>query len=488
MIPILLTTALLLLSLWLIGRRSAKLKWPLLALAFTIKIVAGIIFIEIYTHHYGNGTLSADAEQFLREGKVLNDVFSESKMDYVRLFFGLDNDGALADKYLDATHHWDSNSQLLLNDNRNQMRIHSLIHFISGGELYVHVLFFNFFSLISILLLTKVVQQYTRLDERILFFILLLLPSVLFWTSSVLKEPVLFLGFCALLYALLVENSWFKRILFLVLGSSLVLAFKPYILVGIVPAVLIYWSYKKLDTKWFYLQGVLISLIAILVLNYSSIGTSVTESLSRKQFDFINISQGGIHLMADDCFYYLPPESIADQKIMNDTVYFDHAVKLQQFDYGYNYIPRFKSIPAGSSFPIYFRQEPSKSYIHVERINNDPIQLILNIPSALINTLFRPFPTDNGSWLILPAIIETLLLWVFLIIGMFRVKKLPKEHKAFIWGLITFIILLSLLIGWVTPVLGAINRYRTPIIIALVIIGLINWFPKHNFNEKNSSN
>jgi hypothetical protein len=47
------------------------------------------------------------------------------------------------------------------------------------------------------------------------------------------------------------------------------------------------------------------------------------------------------------------------------------------------------------------------------------------------------------------------------------------KEKEIILGLLLFAIGLTLLIGWTTPVLGAITRYRFPAQMAIVLIGLI---------------
>lgn len=453
-----------------------------------LKIGAGIIFIEIYTHHYGSGTLSADAEQFLREGRVLNEVFHDSKKDYINLLFGFDENGEIAKRHLEKTHHWDSNSQLIFNDNRNLMRVHSLIHFISFGEVYVHLCLLVFCSLLGIFFLSKVTFYYVKRYEVPIFWILLLVPSVMFWTSSVLKEPLLFLGICLSLYALIIPKTTWKKIIAFVIGSLFILAFKPYILLCLLPAVLLAFAYQKIKFNWFAFSVLALICFATLTLLYTSIGENFTKKLSKKQFDFINISQGGIHLLGNDCFYYIAPDSIKNFREQNDSIFIDKPSYLTQFEYGYTYTPKLKLIESGSSFPIFFRQEPSTSYIEVTRIDNKGFQLLKNIPSAIFNTLFRPLPSDSGSWLIVPASIETLALWLIIFLAIKRCRNLERSQVALVIGIFTFILTLALLIGWVTPVQGAINRYRTPIFLGIAVVGIILWFTKKKTHETNSAN
>ncbi len=474
-LQLILVFGVLLLFLWLIGRKQQYLTFPILSIGFAIKIIAGIIFLNIYTHHYGNGTLSADAEQFLREGKVLNEVYYQSKVDYFRLLFGFNDLRELGHKYLEATHHWDTNSQLLFNDNRNLMRVHSVLYFISRGSIYVHLFILSFISLLSIILFTKAFENRIAVRQRLLFFVLLLIPSVLFWSSSILKEPLLFLGVALLIYGLLHPSKSRSRVFNIMIGIALILMFKPYVLISILPAVFFAWIYQKFSFKALLLALSGCFVIFIGFLSLTNPGAKLTHKLSRKQFDFMNISQGGMHLLGEDCFYYVSPDKMQLVSIQEDSALVNMNLDVQQFDYSYKYAPKNIQLKQGSKYQIFFNRERSKSYIPVTPIKDDPVQLLQNIPEALVNVLFRPFITDSGSWLVIPAIAETLLIWIFVVSGMRFIRQTNEKERVLLIGLISFILLLSILIGWVTPVLGAINRYRIPAILALVLVGIILW-------------
>src|SRR5690606_17670490 len=103
-----------------------------------------------------------------------------------------------------------------------------------------------------------------------------------------------------------------------------------------------------------------------------------------------------------------------------------------------------------------FKNRRSDGYIGVTLINNSFTQLLKNIPEALSNVLLRPFINDPGSWLKYPAILELILLYLFIIYAFLHRKKLTSNEVGLLIAAIIFIIGLSLIIGWVTPVLGAI--------------------------------
>ncbi len=74
--------------------------------------------------------------------------------------------------------------------------------------------------------------------------------------------------------------------------------------------------------------------------------------------------------------------------------------------------------------------------------------------------------------------LEVWLLFGFLTYVIFHRRKLDTNSKNLVLGLILFAVFLTLLIGWTTPVLGAIARYRFPAQLALVLVGLILIQPK----------
>jgi hypothetical protein len=113
------------------------------------------------------------------------------------------------------------------------------------------------------------------------------------------------------------------------------------------------------------------------------------------------------------------------------------------------------------------------SFIETTPIDNSFGQLMKNIPEALVNSVLRPFPTDPGSNLKYLSMVEIWVLILFLFFALFKHRKLQNDEKSVVFGLIIFSLVLFLLIGWTTPVIGAIARYRFPAQLALVIIGLI---------------
>ena len=69
--------------------------------------------------------------------------------------------------------------------------------------------------------------------------------------------------------------------------------------------------------------------------------------------------------------------------------------------------------------------------------------------------------------------VEVLLIIGLIVLSVVQRRKLNKTEKNVLIGLFSFALLLFVLIGWTTPVIGAIVRYRFPAQLALILSCLI---------------
>jgi len=76
------------------------------------------------------------------------------------------------------------------------------------------------------------------------------------------------------------------------------------------------------------------------------------------------------------------------------------------------------------------------------------------------------------------SMLEVWIMFAFLVYSWMNRRVTSFKEKEIILGLMLFAISLTLLIGWTTPVLGAITRYRFPAQMAIVLISLIILQPK----------
>jgi hypothetical protein len=183
------------------------------------------------------------------------------------------------------------------------------------------------------------------------------------------------------------------------------------------------------------------------------------------------MAKGGVHVYADSCFYYFTPNQEKLLRISDSMVYLTQPVIAQKEKLGIVAPSEIVNLlPNSAGWPLYYKAAKSNSYITLQPLDNSPLQLIKNIPEALTNAALRPYFWDKGGVLKWLNILESLALFVFLSVAMWKKIERTASDKQTITTLLWFSILLLLLIGFTTPVIGAIVRYRIPAYLALFLI------------------
>lgn len=449
-------------------------KWTL-PVAFLIKIGVGILFNYIHERTYGQGDLSHDGGTFLAEGKFLNDVFFHSPKHYFQLLTGIGETPALIQQHLSMTEYWSAGDLTLINDSKNVIRVHSIIHFFSGGQLMIHLGLMCLLSLLAVKNLYLSFKEYVAIEKNLFFWALLLIPSTIFWTSSVLKEPLLFFGISLFLRAILHEQIVWRKTVYFSFSILFLIGFKPYVLLILLISLAFTSILRYLfKGKIIYASLFIISFTFILGFILDKPRDTIVNYLTRKQFDFVNVGKGGLHAYADSCFYYFQPHQYEHLKVIERDIYLKQDITAYKVRFGSTQKPvKVRLKPNKTPWKMYYFQPGCMSFIETTPIDNSSVQLVKNIPESLTNSAIRPWPTDPGSKLKIISFLESILLLCFLLCAIWNRRKLNENEKLIIFGLITFSLLLFLLIGWTTPVLGAIARYRFPAQLALFIVGFI---------------
>lgn len=434
----------------------------------------------IHTKLYGIGEITVDWEEYMDDSVTLNHVAYQSIGDYLKFLLGF-NSEVDVDYYLAHTNHWSAGDLDLMNDSRNVLRLNSLIVFISQGNVYIHVLFFSFFSFLGLREIFNAFKNRIFYKKQLFWYALFLFPSLGFWTSSILKEPLMITGFALILNGLLGELTFKSRVWRFALGFGLMLSFKPYVLACLLLALPVYFLGKFVFQKRVLLAPVfMLGLVMLMFGISSSLRSNVTHRLTRMQFDFMNVGRGGVHANADSCYYYFRTDQYADLKFLDQgQLQVLKPVKAKKVTFGMSY--PFEDItlkPTDGPWRIDFIGTECGSYIELTPINANFGQLIKNIPEALVNASFRPVIGDPGGRLKWVNILETFGLLILFLFGIWRNRKhRSSEERNVIVFLLVFSIILLVLIGWTTPVLGALVRYRLPAYLAIFLISVMGSKP-----------
>lgn len=385
----------------------------ILSTLFVIKIVSAFAITLIYTYYYKDN-FESDIYKYFEDGKVIHSSIHNNPFDFLRLITGIDANAPQLEQYYKLTNFWfKEHDYNLLNDNRTIIRFNAIALIFSFGYFNVHNIFMAFISFAGFTAIFKVFYQYFNDKRNLLLLSVFLIPSVLIWTSGVLKEGLVMfsLGFILYYFNKLIAGVYkFKFILGLLLSVFLLFLSKFYILFAIVPGLISIAVIKLFKNKFsFYIYTSTHVLIFVIFFFFQVIFSqyNLTEIVFKKQHDFINM------------------------------------------------INKINSVG---------------SQIDIPALKPTFTSIAKNTPNALVNSFFRPHIFEIKSFMYIIPAIENLIIAILIILMVIFFKKPKNENNLWIWFCFSFVLILFVLCGLTTPVLGALVRYRVPAIPFLFII------------------
>ncbi len=377
---------------------------------FILKVIAGCSLGLLYTYYYTDRS-TADTFKFFDDSKALfNSLFTHPKQ-FFQIFFGVNSNTQECYNICSQMNAW-NNQDVLFNDNKTLVRLNVLFQLFSLGKYYVHVVFLNFFSFTGLIALFKLFQAYMKEKSKILFFSMMFLPSVLFWGSGMLKDGLLLFALGLLLYSfrnLLASQYSFRSIVAFAFCFLLLMFTKLYTLIIIVPA-LIAWYWSRKDSE----KRIALKFIACYSI-YALIGFNVYR--------------------------------LSEKYNVVDIIYYKQK-----------------------NFNVLAEATQAKSVIEIPQIDATAWSLLLHSPAAVLRVFIRPTIFDSSSPLVLMSAIENIFILLFGIFCLIYSKRNGNLSLHLFWFSIFFIVCMYALIGLITPILGAMVRYKVPALLFLIFI------------------
>lgn len=378
---------------------SALRPWVTLAF-FHLKFAAGLLIWAIYTFYYTD-IQNNDAHKYYTDAVVLHQYGARQPLAFAKIVLG-DADAlpaTIESQLKNWSRHFD---EAPFNENQTVIKLHALLLFFSGHSYFVHILFMCFISLLGYKLLLK--ATFPSADSRLILALpVLLLPSVLLWSSGVMKEPLLVLGLGIYVFALSHFRWSAKHVLLLLAGAWLILVVKFYVLVCLLPASAAYlWSrnanaIRSIAGKYVAVI-LLLSLVVFVLPRIFSVRSPLTM-LANKQ---------------------------------------EHAIKEAAY---------FK---AGSA-------------VDIPRVT-DEWSLLKAVPAGIGHVGLRPYLWECKNPLMLLSGLETILILVLLLVGLALFDRQGTSTYSLFLFLLFSSLLYFVLIGVTTPVLGNLVRYKAPML------------------------
>ena len=378
--------------------------------AFVLRMAGSVCYCLLLQYYYGYG----DSFGFYLGGNVIADMIQHD-ITSIKYLFAPAKEIVAAAK---AMGFGDAIPDSMPNDsNAIIMKLSAVLSFFTFNKYMLISIFFGFFSFIGI---WKLFYVFYKLNEKknvkLLAFFVLYFPSLWFWGSGLLKEPVCVgaLGIMVyLFYTNFIEKKFSFRdmgvLLFLLIILTMVKNYITFILLLSFFVALIYYALQKIKI-------VLLRIMLIAVILISIITSLVTFDISPYIKVFVD----------------------------------DSVTQIQSFQKGYQAVKE--------------DDERSRASFNISDIDPSLESILANSPAVIGTCLFRPFIWESQKVIIFIASLEALvtLLMTIYVIGKSKVLWFFKYifTDAILLFCFVFSILFALVIGYTTFNFGTLIRYK----------------------------
>jgi hypothetical protein len=394
---------------WLMVEQDRLLR-PFLLPALLLRLVCGVLVGWLYRYYFNGGDTFA-----YHTGSLLLSAWGHQETgDYLQLlFFDQPTPGL---PLLPRNFAMESNSFFLI-------KVLSVLNFVTGGNYYLNGLYLSLFSFSGCWRLVKALAFVYPSSRLAAVFAFLFFPSVVFWSSGLMKESILMGSLGWLVSGVLFmshrspRRAWFE-----------------------VPVVLLA-GYLLWRIKFF------VAVILFPVLGGYGVGQLLARQV--KQFE-----KGKVKALLFGIMLVLIGLLALQSHIFfraGQSFFLEHVV--------FNYES------------ILGRTSPERPAIRFDELEPTPQSLLQNAPEALGSAIYRPFfweTTDPAYVLISVENLLLLVLTVLALIGLFERKYLRLD--LFLLGLLLYVVVLGVMMGLTTPNFGTLSRYRIAFLPFLVFL------------------
>lgn len=298
----------------------------------------------------------------------------------------------------------------------------ALFNFLSHGNYYINSLFFNFFCFLGHVAFYRVYSKVYTAQKKVVLICCFLLPSVLYFSSGIHKDGIVFTALGFLFYTVyqsLQKKAFnFKRIAIIFFSASILFFVRSYVLMLVLPAIFLWVltaRYKLPVLKTFFM-GYAVAGILFFGIKHIAGGFNPLEAVTKKQEAF-------------------------------------------------------------------FMLEKAVTQIPLDTIKPNFISFVKNTPQAFNHSFMRPYVTELLTPSLLPVLIETLIYHLaFVVFLICNLKKATNKYKPEVLAGVFFAATILLFIGFIVPNLGSIVRYRsiyllflmTPVLAGIDCVKFIN--------------
>lgn len=357
---------------------------------FVLKVCTGCFHVWVL-QRIGN---SIDSLGYHAEGLKELALLRQHPLSYCSNLFTTDYAAGYGAVFGSTQSYWNNLSANLI------IKFLSFCDIFSLGHYYVNVIFYNFVIFFGVVALYRVFKLIYSNKERILIITCFLLPSTLFYTSTIHKDGFILSAIGGMVYLIytIFHSARFtlKRSATIALLLFALFVLRNYVAVLLLPALLA-WAISHYK-NW-----------PPLPIFFS------------------------IYTFAAIIFFTAPP--------LSPSLNLPQIVVNKQL--------AFENLPAATT------------NIGVEPLSASFKSFIANAPQAFAHSLFRPYVVDYTlSPFLLPLALEWMGYQIVLLLSLFYSKK-NNSTDPFIYCVYFFGLSVLLIVGYTVPILGALVRYRS---------------------------
>jgi hypothetical protein len=403
---------------------------------FWLKIFFSILFIVITQFIYGGN----DGFMYYEFGTVIDKAISEKLSNISFIFSGSE---PFYTYVTDNTIEGVNSVPGYMSSISNQIvsRVSYILGIFCFQNYSVICLFFSLFSYLGIWKMYLVFYKIFTEQKKLITISFLYLPSFLFWSSALLKEPI-----CLLSLGLIVSGFYnifyFKKygfwsIIWAFIGCYFLYLVKSYILFSVLGAfgIMFFSTFIK---KMNFISKLISSLALILIFTFT-----------------VNYVISGLD--EDDA------ESITTEALIEKT---------QKFKDDY--------------------EDMGGAFVDIGDLDPSITGIVKKIPTVIMNVFFRPFPWEAKSILLIISMFESFFFLVLILRALIKTKffgffKIVFGNPVYLFCFV-FALLLGIIVGLTTFNFGTIIRYKlpcTPFFCMLLL--MINVKDLKNMNAKYSN-
>ena len=384
-------------------RLGLSSKW--LLLLFATKLIAAFALVGVYGIIYDDHKKS-DVFNYYCDGLALYSAVEESPADYFKMVSGICADEPQLKHYYDKTDFWyKAWNYGLLNDNRTIIRYNAFLDLFTQGNLWLNLIISAFIAFCGAYFLALAMLGFCNGKRWVAVVSAFFVPSVAFWSSGMLKECLVMFSVGLLMFSwtALCRKFGVLKLLVVIASAYLLFIAKFYVLLAMLPGMVMFTLPSKLGAKKLLASSVAIFAVVVTLFFFSGsiFGYDLVDTIVKKQHDFVNM--------------------------VNTEA---------------NY---------------------SGSNIEIKELEPTILGFASCLVPAYINTLFRPFVTEADSFIKLVCCAENLLFLLLFLYMCIRFKPIDNNQFRFILFTLCFMLVLYALIGMTTPNLGALVRYKIPV-------------------------